>query len=192
MNAQPTVRCAGTLVVLEGSARVSWRRAAAAEWVPIGVWPSAEQADEVVTRIARNEQVLILLSSEPSRVDLMAEEFAAAPAAVKALAVEPEADPVTLAIPELNWLPQHLQERGLRFGRQAAAIKAATPRALLPPLLLEPPHSQASSLRFGLQRSSAMPLGLAAVVRAAFPAADSIFQPCTASPSVLEVWSHAS
>lgn len=168
MSATATTTFDDVLVAFEGVSRLRWRRVAAAQWVPTGIWPDDSQAGELAERLECRQPLLVLIDCRPARVEVMCEEFAAAPPCIAALATEAAADVVTLEIPFLDWLPAGLRRRGVAFARAAAHQIACTPRGLLPDLLLEPVAADQPWIRFGCSRSSRIPADLGLVARAAF------------------------
>jgi hypothetical protein len=169
MTTSPTVRCGHTLIVFEGAPRVTWRRARPSSWRPTGLWPTETEAAAVRDRLERGGGVLVLFEKGTPEVAMLAEEFACAPAGIKALAIQgAEPETVTLRIPLLSWLPANLRDRGLDFHRRASDLATKLPHALLPPLLLEPQDSDVPHLRFGLQVWPCSPVALAAAARHTF------------------------
>jgi hypothetical protein len=156
MNTSPTLRSGNTTVVWEGPRRLVWRRASATRWVPTGLWPDAEQAAELAEDLGNGGRLLVVLSPSPTTVQLLAEELADAPPAVQRLAGDHSPasrpghanDPLDLEIPLLDWLPEPVRQRGIRFQAECAALLAEYPPALLPRLLVERPRDPASPIRF--------------------------------------------
>lgn len=148
MNTSPMLRSGNTTVVYEGPRRLVWRRTGATGWVPTGLWPNAEQAAELALELNRGGRLLVVLEPGPHTVQVMAEELAAAPLGIRALAEDPDADPAELAIPTLNWLPEAVRERGIRFRAESGTLLDRYPPALLPRLLVEQTADPACPVRF--------------------------------------------
>jgi hypothetical protein len=78
---------------------------------------------------------------------MLAEEFAQARSALRALASDWSGEVVDVAIPALDWLPATLRARGLHFLERTDEQVAATPRGLTPPLIVEEADT-VSNVRF--------------------------------------------
>jgi hypothetical protein len=148
VNTSPMLRSGNTTVVFEGPRRLVWRRVGSTGWVPTALWPSPEQAAELITEMGRGGRLLVVLEPGPHTVAVLAEELAAAPAPVRQLAEQPGEDPAELIVPTLNWLPADLRERGLRFRAECASLLDRYPPALLPRLLVEQPANPDCPIRF--------------------------------------------
>jgi hypothetical protein len=170
MTTIPTMSCGEVLVIFEGAPRVTWCRSGLSSWRPTGLWPTPAQRTDVLGRLTAKRGVLVLLESGPPTVAMLSEEFVGAPESIRTLAIpgDQDDDPVTLRIPLLDWLPEHLRARGLAFHRWANDASATFPRALLPPLLLEPVDPECAQLRFRLQLAPCSAAALSAAARHAF------------------------
>jgi hypothetical protein len=148
VNTSPMLRSGNTTVVYEGPRRLVWRRTGATGWVPTGLWPTPAQAAELITELNRGGRLLIVLEPGPHTVHVMGEELAAAPAPVRKLAEQPGDDPAELIVPMLDWLPESLRQRGIRFRNQCASLLDRFPLALLPRLLVEQSVEPGCPVRF--------------------------------------------
>jgi hypothetical protein len=145
------IRHGAMTVVVEGAARIGWRRSGAATWAPERLWPTADEAAELLAAVRRGEALLVVFDETPATVAVLAEEFAQAAPALAELAEGGDAtggEVVELRVPPLNWLPEELRRRGLRFLRDSRAKAARTPTFLLPPLVIDEPSAQAPNVRF--------------------------------------------
>ncbi|MEU9196358.1 hypothetical protein [Streptomyces hundungensis] len=144
-----TLRAAGALVVFEGAPRVRWSWKSAACWTPVGLWPEPGDRAEVRERLRDGEPVLIVFAEREGGVPVTREELSGAPDAIRRLARMDDAEDLgELLVPPLDWLPQDMRRRGLRFFEQSSAEIAGTPRAIRGPVLLEPAPKDHRQLRF--------------------------------------------
>jgi hypothetical protein len=90
---------------------------------------------------------LVLVSQRRTVVPMLAEEFAQAPSSLRDLASDWSGEVVDVAIPALDWLPATLRARGLHFLESTDELVAATPRGLIPPLIVEEADT-VSNVRF--------------------------------------------
>jgi len=134
MSNESMLRCGGALVVYDGPHRLIWNRISAARWTPTRLWPNRAVVTE---SISRGDPLLIILDRRPEPVHVLAEELAAAPQEITDLVCSVAGEVAELRIPRLNWLPDHLGERGQRFLQDVAATVARSPTLLLPSLILE-------------------------------------------------------
>jgi hypothetical protein len=148
MTPGPILHYGEVMVVIEGPARVTWRRSGGARWTPTGLWPTATQWAEVVDRLDRGAPLLVVLDDVPAKVSLLAEEFADAPPPLAALAQDVRGEVVDLQIPLLDWLPAELRRRGLQFLHASTETASRTPVPLLPALVLDEPASVMPNVRF--------------------------------------------
>ncbi|POX43752.1 hypothetical protein C3488_35255 [Streptomyces sp. Ru72] len=108
----------------------------------------------MLDHLADGGNVLVMLSEENSTVPMYVEEAAAIPAELAdRIEVTTDGALAYLHLTALDWLPDHLRQRGLRFLRETVRVLASLPDAFLPPLLLEEPSSEASNLRFARLRT---------------------------------------
>jgi hypothetical protein len=148
MTPGPVLHSGEVMVVIEGPARVSWRQTRGTQWRPTGLWPTATQRAEVLDRLDRGAPLLVVLDDVPATVSLLAEEFAYAPPPLAALAEDVRGEVVDLQIPLLDWLPDELRRRGLRFLHASTETASRTPVPLRPALVLDEPPSAMPNVRF--------------------------------------------
>lgn len=143
MDGRPTRLVDNTLIVFEGPARVSWTLGRDGQWTPAQVWPGPRHRELLHRRLGSGAPILVVLDRARATVPVLREEWDRAPSAVRAvLAVdEPRADDgaevLELRVPMLDWLPRTQRVRAEEFLAATDEVLAATPRALLPPLLLD-------------------------------------------------------
>jgi len=154
MHSSPTLRHRNTLVVLEGPSRLLWSAAQPGHFALSGLWPSPAEAARVLDHLADGGNVLVMLGEEDSTIPMYVEEAAAIPAELAGrIKVTTDGPLAYVHLSALDWLPDHLRQRGLRFLRDTDRMLASLPDALLPPLLLEEPSSEVSNLRFARLRT---------------------------------------
>jgi hypothetical protein len=146
-GSESVVRVDNAMIVIEGAERLSWQRVTNECWVPLGVWPDANQAREVDHQLRSGAPMVVVVSQQCAQVPLLAEEFARAPGAVRAMAADPTGEVIEVNIPAFDWLPALLRSRGLRFVEQTNELLKATPRGLRPPLIVED-FDAGSNVRF--------------------------------------------
>jgi hypothetical protein len=151
MTTEPVLRHDGVTVVVEGSARIRWRRVAAARWAPAALWPSTDESAEVLSGVRRGDPLLVVFDEAPAKVPVLAEELALAPPAVASLACDTSGEVVDLHVPPLDWLPEELRHRGLRFLHTSTQAASRTPCPLRPPLMLDEPAADLPNLRFAVR-----------------------------------------
>jgi len=153
MSSPPVLRCGNTLVVFEGPRRLEWSTPDPGHSVPLGAWPSPGQAAEVLGHLAAGGNVLVLVDKERTSVPMFADEAARIPEELAArFPITTDGVLSELHLVSLDWLPDHLRRRGLRFLRYAARLLAQQHDLLLPPLLVEEPGPEPSNLRFAQLR----------------------------------------
>ncbi|KUN29868.1 hypothetical protein AQJ23_03785 [Streptomyces antibioticus] len=154
MHSSPILRHGNTLVVFDGPPRLLWSAADPGHYVPSGLWPSPAEAASVLDHLADGGNVLVMLGEEDTTIPMYVEEAASIPAELAdRIKVTTDGALAYLHLTALDWLPDDLRRRGLRFLRDTDRMLASLPDALLPPLLLEEPDSEASNLRFGRLRT---------------------------------------
>lgn len=170
MTTDPTARHGDVLAVFEGARRIRWRRIGLAAWMPVSVWPTTEQLRDVQQYIARGRPILVLLDERVAVVPLLSEELAVADDAVLALVEDHVGEVAHVHVPALDWLPDDLRERGLRFLEASARQAAAMPLPMRPTLVLEDPQGGASQVRFAHRLRSSMALDhhMGAIIEQAF------------------------
>ncbi|HET9139275.1 hypothetical protein [Actinophytocola sp.] len=147
----PMLRHGKALIVFDGPRRLIWQRIGAARWRPRRLWPNPTETAEVLDTINQGDPVLIILDRHPQPVPVLADELAAAPAAVTDLAGALTGDVADLHIPTLTWLPHSWTRHGQRFLQHAAEQLTHRPALLMPPLLLHSADPPAATLWFGLR-----------------------------------------
>ncbi|MDF6043836.1 hypothetical protein LRD69_17210 [Streptomyces sp. JH14] len=146
MTSYPAVRCGRALVVVEGPGRLLTRRTGPASWTVDGVWPPAAEAVEVADRIGAGDPLLVVLGHGAGQLPFFAEELDGIPPRVRA---EQGPDGLTdLRVEALDWLPAALCARGERFLAGARSTIGRTPKALLPPVLMDEGDSAHPQVRF--------------------------------------------
>ncbi|WP_217574196.1 hypothetical protein [Streptomyces sp. GbtcB7] len=154
MSSPPVLRCGNTLVVFDGPRRLLWSTSDPRHCTPAGLWPAPGQAAGVLDHLAADGNVLVLLDQERITVPMFADEAAHIPEELAArFTITTDGVLSELHLTALDWLPEHLRRRGLRFLRDAARLLAREHDLLLPPLLVEEPGSEPSNLRFAQLRS---------------------------------------
>jgi hypothetical protein len=148
MTSDATRRSGDTLVVFEGSKRITWGQSSHDRWTLRELWPDAAQNTEVRRRIAYGQPLLVILDEPDPVVSLLPEELLGAPPAVAALADEPVGELVRLRVPTLNWLPDNLRLRGQRFLATSMEQTTGIPKALLPALVFDEPDAATPHVRF--------------------------------------------
>lgn len=152
MSLPPTMWCNGTLVIFDGPRRLAWSTTSPGQWSPVALWPTPRQAERVVDHLHQGGSVLILVEQEQIDIPMYVEEASRLPDRVTA---ELTTDDVIaeLHVRALDWLPESLRERGLRFLRETDRCIENQPDLLLPHLLLEEPDHEPGNLRFGRVRA---------------------------------------
>lgn len=135
----------GALVVREGVHRLRWNRSHRG-FTLAGLWPEPAERDFVSRQIEASRPLLVLFDREMPVVSVLSDELDQLPPGLTVLA--DDRGVVDLEVPMLDWLPQPLRERGLRFAARAAATEAATPVHQLPPLLVETGAVAQAQVRF--------------------------------------------
>lgn len=147
MQKSTTLPVGNALVVFEGAPRLSWQWQTLTHWTPTGLWPSPEELREITARFDRGDPVLIVLGEREAGVSVTQEEIAQAPPGLRSLVSFTDGIG-ELRIPQLDWLPDRLHRRGLRFFDDSDLLIARTPAPLRPPLLLDDPDPSAPHIRF--------------------------------------------
>jgi hypothetical protein len=148
------VLCDGEVtVVLDGPARLRWSRPGPGQWLLCGLWPSGQEKQAVLERLAAGHPLLVVLERRPATVSVYRQEVATE---LDRFAAVVESDALLdLALPALDWLPETLATAGRTFVARADKLVAATPTALLPALIMDNGVGQAN-LRFA--RRTARPV----------------------------------
>lgn len=146
MTTGPTLHVDEVLIVVEGTARLTWRRTGAARWQPMGLWPTPEQQADVADRLNRGAPLLVVLETTPAIVPLVAEEVAETPDELMWV-MEITESFGELHIPFLSWLPPELRTHARRFLDRSEDVYR-TPRVLRPSLLLDEFSPEAPAVRF--------------------------------------------
>ncbi|MEU6283407.1 hypothetical protein [Streptomyces sp. NPDC047028] len=173
MQQSTTLAVGNALVVFEGAPRLKWQWQSLTQWTPTGLWPSPEELREITARFDRGDPVLIVLGEREAGVTVTQEEMSQAPPELRSLATFSEGTGGIgeLRIPQLDWLPEDLRARGLRFFDDSDLVIARTPAPLRPPLLLDEPAPYDAQVRFVRQTGpgGCSPAALTALVNHAFP-----------------------
>ncbi len=152
MSLSPTMWCGSTLVIFDGPRRLTWSTNPPGQWSPVSLWPTHHQAERVLDYLHKGGSVLVMVEQEQTNIPLYIEEAARFPDSVSARLSQD--DVITdLQIPALDWLPEALRERGLRFLRDTSRTIHSRPEMLLPQLLLEEPGADPCNLRFARVRA---------------------------------------
>lgn len=154
MHSSPILRHGNTMLVLDGPPRLLWSATHPGHYAPCGLWPSPAEAADVLDHLAAGGNVLVMLDEEESTIPMYVEEAAAVPAELAdRIKVTTDGPLAYLRLSALDWLPDHLRQRGLRFLHDTDRMLAGLPDALLPPLLLEEPSPEMPNLRFARLRT---------------------------------------
>lgn len=152
----PTLQLDDVLIVIEGSARLTWCRTDSMLWRLVGMWPTPQQQAEVAAKLDRGAPLLVVLTDVATAVPLLVEEFADVPADLSVLA-EFTGDVGELHVPFLNWLPVGLRDRGRQFLDHSEKLRKDLPRVLLPPLFVEQVGQDGLPVRFARWLRSGRP-----------------------------------
>ncbi|MEU3983201.1 hypothetical protein AB0F77_24465 [Streptomyces sp. NPDC026672] len=136
----PTRRLGDVLVVFDGTRRVRWSGPQNGGATPVALWPDPAQAREVQRQLLRQAPLLVILDHDREPVPLLPEEVTDPPAAL-APHLHGDGALVELHVPLLDWLPEPLRARGEEFLDQVRTRRSATPRPLLPDLVVEDPSA---------------------------------------------------
>jgi hypothetical protein len=141
-------------VVFDGPRRLRWSGPQDGSATPVALWPDPAQRRHVERHLLQQAPLLVIVDHDRGPVQLLSEEITTPPAALAPL-LQGDQELTELHIPLLEWLPAPLRARGEAFLHRARAQRAATPRPLLPDLIVED-HPR-SPVRIAL-RTSPRPL----------------------------------
>ena len=149
-------------VVLDGPARLRWSHRGPGEWLLCGLWPSGEEQQALLQRLAAGHPLLVVLEQRPATVSVYRQEVATELDRFESVF---ESDVLLeLAVPVLDWLPETLATHGRNFVACAAEMVRTTPEALLPALIMDDGVVEAN-LRFA--RRTARPVSAPGCLEAA-------------------------
>lgn len=155
MNTSALVRCGRTLVVFDGPRRLSWHASRNGDYTPTALWPSPAQAAEVLDHLYGGGCLLVLIEQRRTSVPMFAEEAERLPQDIAArTTLTGDGVLSELHLPVLDWMPDPLRERGLRFLEHSAEQLLGMPDLLLPQLLVEEPPHRPDNLRFARPRTA--------------------------------------
>ena len=170
MFSTPTTRLRDVLVVFDGPRRIIWQRRGRAGFIPRGVWPDAGDRAQLLRHLAEGKPLLVVVQEPVTRVPLLAEQLAGAPADLLARTAG-NGEIADVEIPALDWLDADLRGRGLDFLDASAAAAATVPPSLRAPIVLEDVPRDSRGVRFAHRLAPAphVDRDLASIVRYAFP-----------------------
>ena len=154
MKAHPSaavLRNGEVTVVLDGPARLRWSHPGPGQWLLCGLWPTGEEQRALLQRLVAGHPLLVVLERRPATVSVYRQEVATE---LDRFASVVDSDVLLeLALPALEWLPDTLAAAGRDFVARADDLVAATPKALLPALIMDSGAGQAN-LRFARRTAS--------------------------------------
>jgi|SRR5690606_24321982 len=142
----PVRRFGDVMVVFEGRYRVAWRPLTDGRATPVALWPDEAERQAVGRHIAAGSPLLVVLDRDEPWIPLLPEELPEPGSPLRQLIHEPADDLPGLRVPWLDWLPDHLRERGLRFFRASAQQSGRVPAPLVPDLVVD--QAPESHVRF--------------------------------------------
>ncbi|WP_405590987.1 hypothetical protein [Streptomyces sp. NBC_01190] len=145
-------------MVFDGSRRLVWSASSTSAYTPVALWPTPQQAAEVLDHLASGGNLLVMVEQESTTVPMYTEEAAQIPAElIERITLTSDGVLSELHLPALDWLPEPLRQRGLRFLRDTTRTMSNYPDLLLPPLLMEDtgtePQPHGSNVRFARRRT---------------------------------------
>jgi hypothetical protein len=143
MSLPAAIECDDALVVFEGPRRIRHQRAAG-----VRLWPDAREAEEVRERIAGGRPILVIFGGAQAKATVLTEQFAGAPPALAELVRAIARDLSPFPVPALDWLPDDVRDRGLRFLRASTLHVRRTPALLCPTLCLDDRDAASPHVRF--------------------------------------------
>jgi hypothetical protein len=143
MSLPAAIECDDALVVFEGPRRIRRR-------TPTGVelWPDAREAEDVRDRVRDGRPILVILGGPQANATVLTEQFAGAPPAFAELVHAIARDLAPIPVPALDWLPNDVRDRGLRFLRASTLRLRRTPALLCPALCLDERDVSCPHVRF--------------------------------------------
>jgi hypothetical protein len=143
MNLPAAIECDDALIVFEGPRRIRHQSATSFD-----LWPDAREAEEVRDRIQSGRPILVILGGPQAEATVLTEQFAGAPPALAELVHAIARDLSPIPVPALDWLPNEVRDRGLRFLRASTLRLRRTPALLCPPLSLDDRDAMCPHVRF--------------------------------------------
>ncbi|MDA0159855.1 hypothetical protein OM076_06245 [Solirubrobacter ginsenosidimutans] len=143
MSLPAAIECDDALIVFEGPRRIRHQGVASFD-----LWPDAREAEEVRNRIESGRPILVILSGPQAEATVLTEQFAGAPPAFAVLVNAIARDLSPIPVPALDWLPNDVRERGLRFLRASMLRLRRTPALLCPALCLDERDAACPHVRF--------------------------------------------
>jgi hypothetical protein len=143
MSPPAAIECDDALIVFEGPRRIRHQSATSFE-----LWPDAGEAQEVRDRIESGRPMLVILGGPHADATVLIEQFAGAPPALAELVQAIARDLSPIPVPALDWLPNDVRDRGLRFLRASTLRVRRTPALLCPTLYLENRDPTCPHVRF--------------------------------------------
>jgi hypothetical protein len=144
MSPPAAIECDDALIVFEGQRRIRHHSAAGFD-----LWPDAREAEAVRTRIENGRPILVILGGPQAEATVLTEQFAGAPPAFAELVNAIARDLSPIPVPALDWLPDDVRDRGLRFLRASTMRVRRTPALLCPALRLDERDIAFPHVRFG-------------------------------------------
>ena len=137
------IECDDALIVFEGPRRVRHQSA-----TRYALWPDAREAAEVRDRLESGRPILVILGGPQAEATVLTEQFAGAPPALAELVRAIARDLSPIPVPALDWLPNDLRDRGLRFLQGSVTRIRRTPVLLRPALALDERDIACPHVRF--------------------------------------------
>ena len=103
---------------------------------------------EVRDRIESGRPILVILGGPQAEATVLTEQFAGAPPALAELVHAIARDLSPIPVPALDWLPNDVRDRGLRFLRASTLRVRRTPALLCPTLSLDERDVTCPHVRF--------------------------------------------
>jgi hypothetical protein len=144
MSLPAAIECGDALVVFEGPRRIRHRSATSFD-----LWPDARELEEIRHRIESGRPILVILGGPQAKATLLTEQFAGAPPAFAELVQAIARDLSPIPVPALDWLPNDVRDRGLRFLQASTLHVRRTPALLCPELCLDERDVAFPHVRFG-------------------------------------------
>ena len=143
MSLPAAIECDDALIVFEGPRRIRHQSATRFE-----LWPDPREAEEVRDRIESGRPILVILGGPQAEATVLTEQFAGAPPALAELVHAIARDLSPIPVPALDWLPNDVRDRGLRFLRASTSRVRRTPVLLRPALALDDRDIACPHVRF--------------------------------------------
>ena len=143
MSLPAAIECDNALIVFEGSRRIRHLSPTS-----FSLWPDPQEAEEVRDRIESGRPILVILGGPQAEATVLTEQFAGAPPALAELVQAIARDLSPIPVPALDWLPNEVRDRGLRFLRASTLRRRRTPALLFPTLSLDDRDATCPHVRF--------------------------------------------